>query len=329
MRSLAGKMVGVILAAGKGTRMQPFASLLPKPILPVCNRPLLEYQLEMMKACGLTEVFIVIEHRGLAIVSALGDGHRQGIAIHYVEQTDTLGLAHALGRLEEHIHSPFLLFLGDIYFVTESLRPLMEEVLSGQANANLVSKIETDPEMVKRNFVIIEDGDGRVRRVIEKPRYTQSRLKGCGLYVFDQHVFDAVRRTPRTAMRDEYEITDTIQILIDDGLVVRHQPIVKHDSNLTKPEDLLGINLMELARRGQSKLVGQGVELARGTTVHNSVIGDGVKVQHPIRIADSMIFPGVVVTAESDLDHVIVEQSNIVYCHGGSAGWSQVSPTRS
>lgn len=91
--------------------------------------------------------------------------------------------------------------------------------------------------------------------MIEKPRNVNSQLKGCGLYVFDPHIFDAIRRTPRTAMRDEYEITDTIQILINDGYMVHHQPIVERDLNLTKPDDLLTINLIELARAGLTRLV--------------------------------------------------------------------------
>lgn len=324
MDSLAGKMVGVILAAGKGTRMYPFSDSFPKPILPVGNRPLLEYQLEIMKACGLSDVFIVIGHRGYSIVGALGDGSRQGMAVRYVEQADTLGLAHALGKLEAHITSPFLLFLGDIYFIADDLRPLMEEVLSGRVNANLVSKFESDPEMIKRNFVIIEDGPGRVRRVIEKPRYVRSQLKGCGLYVFDQHIFDAVRRTPRTAMRDEYEITDSIQILIDDGLVVSHRPVVRYDLNLTEAEDLLAMNLMDLARRGLSTVIGEGVRMPAGTAVENSVIGDDVTVRHPVRIKNSVVFPGVTVESASDLENVIIEGENTVYCKGRGVPWRQV-----
>ena len=112
-------------------------------------------------------------------------------------------------------------------------------MLSGEVNANLVSMYEPDPEMVRRNFVIQADEQGRVHAVIEKPRYVDSQLKGCGLYVFDPHIFDAIRRTPRTAMRDEYEITDSIQILINDGYITHHHPIVERDLNLTKPADLL------------------------------------------------------------------------------------------
>ena len=173
--------IGVILAAGKGTRIQPLSELTPKPILPVCNRPLLDCQLEMMKACGISEVLIVIGNLGYAIVNALGDGSHRDMKITYVEQTETLGMAHALGRLETLIASPIMLFLGDIYFVAEAatLREMIAEVVTGKVHANLITKIEPDPEAVKRNFAVIEDGKGRVLRVVEKPRYVENQIKGC------------------------------------------------------------------------------------------------------------------------------------------------------
>jgi len=308
------KMIGVILAAGRGTRMYPFSETLPKPILPIGNRRLLDYQIDVMKRCGISEVLIVIGHMGYAIVDALGHGEQHKVAIRYVEQRETLGMAHALGMLEQYIESPFMLFLGDIYFVTDDLRPLMEEVLSGTVNANLVSKIETDPEMIKRNFAIIESAPGRVAQVIEKPRYVRNQVKGCGLYIFDQHVFDAIRRTPRTAMRDEYEITDSIQIMINDGHTVCHRPVAKDDRNLTVPEDLLEINLIEMARRGLDKLIGRDVQMPAGTVVEHSVIGDGVVLRHPIRIRNSLIFPGVRVDANNDLEQVILDGVTTVHC---------------
>ena len=91
-----------------------------------------------------------------------------------------------------------MLFLGDIYFVAEAatLREMIAEVVTGKVHANLITKIEPDPEAVKRNFAVIEDGKGRVLRVVEKPRYVENQIKGCGLYIFDQRVFDAIRRTP-------------------------------------------------------------------------------------------------------------------------------------
>src|SRR5688572_25441810 len=296
-------MVGVILAAGKGARMYPFSERSPKPILPILNRPLLSHQIEVMRECGIADIHIVVGHLGYQVASTFGDGSQYGVRIHFVEQESTLGLAHAVGALESRVQLPFLLMLGDIYFHLKApLRPLIDQVLQGDTNANLVSMYEPDPAMVRRNFIIDANAKGRVQRVIEKPRYVSSQLKGCGLYVFDQHIFDAIRRTPRTAMRDEYEITDSIQILINDGYVVRHRPIVERDLNLTKPEDLLTINLIELGRRGLPRLVGEHVVAPEGVRIERSVVGDGVVIRHPIRISNSVIMPNVIVDAAQDLD---------------------------
>jgi len=320
MAKLDQRMVGVILAAGKGARMYPFSERSPKPILPILNRPLLAHQIEVMRDCGITEVHIVVGHLGYQVASAFGDGSGYGVHIHFVEQESTLGLAHAVGALESRIQVPFLLMLGDIYFHLKApLGPLCEQVLSGEVNANLVSMYEPDPEMVRRNFVIQADAQGRVHKVIEKPRYVDSQLKGCGLYVFDPHIFDAIRRTPRTAMRDEYEITDSIQILINDGYVTHHHPIVERDLNLTKPADLLVINLIELARNGLDKLVDESATLPPGTQIEQSVIGKGVVLQHPIKISNSVIMPGVTVNASTDLDSVVMDGEHTVYCPGVAA----------
>ena len=97
---------GVILAAGHGSRMGPFGEFLPKPIVPICNRPLLSYQLDYMRAMGVVEVFIVIGHLGHRIMETVGDGKDDGLTIRYIEQEQRLGLAHAVGQLERHLDRP-------------------------------------------------------------------------------------------------------------------------------------------------------------------------------------------------------------------------------
>lgn len=316
MTSTRGKVMGVILAAGKGTRMYPFSETLPKPILPVCNEPLLATQLAFLRGYGVTDVIIVIGHLGYAIVDALGDGTDHGVSIRYVEQNETLGMAHAIGKLEKYVDSPFVLLLGDIYFATDDLAPMIDAVVSGEINGCLASKLEPDPDMIKRNFAIIESEPGVVKRVIEKPRYVRSSIKGCGLYIFDQNVFDAIRRTPRTAMRDEYEITDSIQIMIDDGHDVRHSPVVHTDMNLTFPEDLLRVNMMELRHRGLDRLVGDGVSMDPEMVIERSVVGDDVEFAHPFRLRNSVVFSGAKVRQSSDQDLVIIHGGNTIHCEG-------------
>ncbi len=307
-------LVGVILAAGKGTRMAPFSQRFPKPLLPICNRPILEYQIEYMKRAGIREIILVIGHLGYSIARYFGDGDALGVKIRYVEQEETLGIAHAVGRLEPYISSPFLLFLGDIFFITEDLSVMIRQMTEKEASAVLAVKMEEDPEAIKRNFAVRMNEDGFVTRVIEKPRYVTNRLKGCGLYLFDLHIFDAIRRTPRTAMRDEYEITDSIQILVDDGFPVTTSNIVKRDMNVSFPHDLLLCSLEVLKHQGQSHVVGKNCELHPDAVLDQAVIGNNVKVTQPIRIHQSMVFNNTTVSTQADLERCIMTPETLIEC---------------
>jgi dTDP-glucose pyrophosphorylase len=303
---MSRELKGVILAAGKGSRMFPFNEDYPKPLLPVCNQPLIEYQISQMKEVGIRDIFILIGTYGFKIAGAIGDGSRLGVKVHFVEQGETLGIAHALGRLEKHLNAPFLLFLGDIFFVTGKLGMLPEEFFSKSLQGVLATKIEAHPEAIRRNFAVVENAEGLVTRVIEKPRYVVNNVKGCGIYLFDLPIFDAIRRTPRTAMRDEYELTDAIQILIDDGYKVSAQNVIDDDINLTYPEDVLKINLYELERRGLGSLKGEGFCAPEGCTLASSIAGNRVVIRNPIEIRDSVIFDNSEVTARTGLRNVIV-----------------------
>jgi dTDP-glucose pyrophosphorylase len=304
-------LLGVILAAGQGTRLQPFSERHPKPILPILGKPLLQYQIECLRELGVRRVIIVIGHLGFAIVRALGDGRALGVDIEYVDQGRTLGIAHAVSKLEPLVDRPFMLFLGDIFFVHDDLARMVAMLGEDGVRGVLAVKDEPSIEAVRRNFVVREDADGFVRRVIEKPQHPPSMLKGCGLYLFDPVFFDAVRRTPRTAMRDEYELTDAIQIFVDDGHRVRAARVVRDDLNLSYPADLLDINLKLL---GDRNLIGRDVRLAPDCRVERSVILDGATVTHPIAIRDTLVFPGVTVTSTSDLRRVIVTAEGVIEC---------------
>jgi dTDP-glucose pyrophosphorylase len=304
-------ILGVILAAGKGTRIHPFSERYPKPILPILGKPLLQHQVECMRDIGIRRVIIVIGHLGFEIVRTLGDGRALGVELEYVEQGPTLGIAHAVSKLEGHVDRPFMLFLGDIFFVHEDLSRMVEMLGRDNVRGILAVKDEPSAEAICRNFVVIENEQGFIKRVIEKPRFPPSRLKGCGLYLFDPHFFDAVRRTPRTAMRDEYEITDAIQIFIDDGHLVRAARVIREDLNLSFASDLLDINLKLLGERNQ---IGKDVRLPLGCTIERSVIMDGATIEHPIAIRDSLVFPGVTVSTPFDLRRVVVTPSEVIEC---------------
>ncbi len=291
------ELMGVILAAGKGTRMRPFSEHWPKPVLPVLGKPLMAYQLEMLAALGVRRVVVVIGHLGHEVVRALGDGSSFGVSIQYVEQEEMLGIAHAVSRLEAHVDRPFFLFLGDIFFVTENLGAMVERFHAGGLGGVLACKREGNLEAIKRNFVVLTDADGVVHRVVEKPRHPRTDLKGCGIYLFDQAFFDAVRRTPRTAMRNEYEITDSIQIFLDDGYKVEAAEVVRADMNVSYPADLLDLNLLLLQQSGKPEWTAGDVEVARDSRLVRSVAMAGARVGGGCELTECLLFPGADVPA--------------------------------
>jgi dTDP-glucose pyrophosphorylase len=307
-------LLGAILAAGRGSRMEPFGGSYPKPILPICNKPLIVYQIELMRSMGIDEILVLLGHRGFEIAKVLGDGRRFGARIRYVEQTELLGLAHAVGRFEPYLDRPIVLFLGDIFFEAKDLNKLRELFEEQKGGAVLATKDEPDPEKIRRNFSVTLSDEGYVTRVVEKPRYTSNRLKGVGVYLFDLTIFDAIRRTPRTAMRDEYEITDSIQVMIDDGLPVRTADVIEDDVNLTTPSDLLWLNLRRAKVCSSADLVGPETRLHEGVTIENSIIGARVTVTHPITIRQSVVFEGTYLDSTESIAQSIVTPEVVVDC---------------
>ena len=306
------QIVGAILAGGRGVRMAHFADRHPKPLLPILNRPLMVHQIERLSAAHIDEIFVVVGHLGYEIARVLGDGAAYGVRLHYVEQAETLGIAHAVGQLERHIAAPFMLVLGDIYFVTPGLSAMVDQFTAGGYHGVLAVKEEPDEDAIRRNFAVIQNDDGTVRRVIEKPRYVANRLKGCGLYLFDLPIFDAIRRTPRTAMRDEYEITDSIQILINDDYRVGVAPVIDDDLNLTVPRDVWLCNLNLLRNKGLDRLVADSAKVHPGATIEESILGEDVVVSQPVRIERSVIFDRCEI--RRDVSDAIVTPETFVDC---------------
>jgi dTDP-glucose pyrophosphorylase len=306
----------VILAAGKGTRIYPFSDSFPKPILPIANKPIIQYQIELMAKMGVKEIIIVIGHLGYEIVRKIGQGDDFGVRIKYVEQKSTLGIAHAVGALESYIDSPFIMFLGDIYFITNTIEKLFQKMEEEKLQCVLATKVENDIDKIKRNFSVQTDDNGFVNRVIEKPRHSSNKLKGCGIYLFDLQIFDAIRRTPRTAMRDEYEITDSIQILINYGGRVKSLNVIEDDMNLTYPHDLIDINMAELRRRNLDNIIGVNTEINPEAHLINCVIGNGVKISNPLTLTNCVAFDNVTMDTNSDLTQSIITTERIINYQG-------------
>ena len=309
---------GVILAAGKGSRMQPFSEHWPKPLLPVLGKPLMVYQLEMLVSLGVRDVVVVIGHLGQEIVRALGDGSRYGVKIRYVEQGEVLGIAHAVGKLEPHLDRPFFLFLGDIYFATANFAAMVEPLRQGRAQAVLACKREPDIAAMRRNFAVMVGAVGYVARVIVKPTYPRTDLKGCGIYLFDLEFFDAVRRTPRTALRNEYEITDSIQLFVEAGHKVMPAEVVVEDVNVSYPADLLALNLQLLRESGAANWCAPGARIAASAKLEHVVAMDGAAIGAGASLRECLLFPGAEVPAGHTARRSIFIPGSELRCDGAA-----------
>jgi dTDP-glucose pyrophosphorylase len=312
-----------LLAAGKGSRMDSLSKFLPKPMLPVGNKPLLVHQIELLRQLGITDIHVLIGHKGYEIARVLGNGSQYGVSINYVEQTEMLGIAHAVGQLESVVDKPFMLFLGDIFFVPKDLESMVTRFEEQAGGAVLAVKMEPDTLAIRRNYSVQMNDEGRVVRVIEKPRHVPNKLKGVGLYLFDLTMFDAIRRTPRTAMRDEYEITEAIQVLINDGEFVSAVEAVHDDVNLTFPADVLRVNMeyLETVRAAVGdNLVGDGADIHPGATLKNSVVGAGVKITAPATLENCVLFDGATVDCAHSYRNSLFMGDKVVGCQARSEG---------
>lgn len=211
--------VGVIPAAGRGNRIVdlPLTRILPKPMLPILNRPILEYVIRNMKTLGVKTVYMIVGYKGGIIREYFGSGADWDIEIEYLEQNNPKGIAQAIGLAENYISEPFLVILGDDLTATKTLDSFARTF--GKNNAWAVEAVipENDVEALKRTCCVTIEDDGRIKEITEKPTNPTSKLRGVGFYLFDPVVFDFIRKTSVSPRRNEKEITDTMQLIAREG----------------------------------------------------------------------------------------------------------------
>ena len=287
---------GVILAAGEGRRMGGLGAVWAKACLPVCNRPLVHHHLDLLNEMGVSEVVIVVGYRGPEVMAAAAEHEtvKSGaLSITRVEQPERRGIAHALLCAKPLIRDHMVVVLGDTYFVPEALnRPI--SMLSGSGaplGAVLTVRRERDPKQICRECTVRFDGAGHLLRIQEKPDTPFNDLKPCGMYFFGPRIWDAINQTPPSALRDEVEITDAIQTLVDLGIAVGHAPTVSRDVNINVPRDLLAANLLELSRRGESVDVHPSAEVSADAVLDQVVVGPEAYLGPGVELSRALVLP--------------------------------------
>ena len=233
--------LGVLPGAGRGVRAYPRTEYVPKVLLEVAGKPLLVRNIEILRdELQITDLIVLIGHLGDAVRALIGDGSELGVRVRYVEVGDPgIGLARGLYLAKGLIDEPFVTILGDELYLGSNHRELrdLSDPLSDSWDAVCAYQTTDDPRLVKKNYSIEIDDEGFVRNVEEKPEAVTGSLLGCGTYVFRPSIFDAIDRTPPSARSGRVELTDVLQLLVNEGRRVRAFALSGSYVNINSTED--------------------------------------------------------------------------------------------
>ncbi|HJV46417.1 MAG TPA: glucose-1-phosphate thymidylyltransferase, partial [Bacillota bacterium] len=304
-------MKGLILCAGKGTRLQPYSFSQPKTMLPVANKPVLEYCIENLLRQGIEEIGIVINPGQEVIRQKIGNGERFKARIQYIIQREQKGISHAIKQAQEFIgNHPFVLLLGD-NLIAEDLKTLISSYRKDQSEGAIMLAPVEKPQ----DFGVAEIKGNEIVSLQEKPMQPKSNLAVIGAYLFESIIFKAIHEISPSP-RGEYEITDAIQWLMNQGYKISYT--ITHDlySDIgTVPR------WMDANQWMMKKHVGEQVILGRETVVENCIFQGPVMIGENCILKNAEIGPFVAVENDCTIENgkidmsILLEKSTISQFH--------------
>ncbi len=272
-------MKAVVLAAGEGKRMRPLSYTRPKVMVPLASKPILEHVLVEIREAGIKDFVFIVGYQDQAIRTYFGDGGRWGVNITYMTQRKQQGTADAVRIVERAVGERFLLVNGDAIVRREDIR----SVIAHDGNAMALVELEDTTDMG-----VVEVGDGRVIRIHEKISPPPSKLVNAGVYFLTKDIFRAIAETPKSP-RGEYELTDSLQHLIDRGIPVGYRMIGPW-LNISYPWDMLKANetlLGEMKPENHGEVEGGAVLKGAVSIGKGTVIRSGSYIVGPVIIGEN------------------------------------------
>ena len=329
------KMKALILAAGEGKRMRPLTYERPKVMLPIAGKPIIEHLLEEVKEVGIDDFIFVVGYHDETIRDYFGNGERWDINLEYVTQKTQLGTADALRKAEELVENQFLMLNGDTIVSAKDIK----KVINNGVNMVLgVIEVE-NPE----DYGVVETEGGRITKIHEKMRVPISNLVNAGVYALDKSIFGVLSKTDKSK-RGEFELTDSLQLLIESGEALLWEKI-EHWLDLSYPWNLLTANeflignisplnrgeVEENVTIGGKVSIGEGTVIKSGTYIEgpafigdncligpnsyiraNTSIGDNCHIGNAVEVKNSVIMDGTKIPHLSYLgDSVIGSRCNL------------------
>ncbi len=306
-------MKGIILHGGSGTRLRPLTHTGPKQLIPIANKPVSQYALEDLIACGIRDIaFVLGDIHPEKVKEYYGDGSKFGARFEYITQGEPLGIAHAVGLCRSFAQdSDFIVYLGD-NLIKGGIKKYAQEFEGSNASATVLLTKVKDPS---RFGVATLDGHGTLVSLQEKPKEPKSNLALTGIYLFRPAIFEMIGKL-NPSWRNELEITEAIQLLLKQGKRVSYHIVEGWWKDTGTPEDILESNrliLDDLQPRKEGGVEEGGFIQGRVAIGENSKIGKGAIVRGPSIIGrDTIIESGVYVGPYTSIgNHVTIKRGEI------------------
>lgn len=213
----------VLMCGGLGTRLRPWSYVIPKPLFPIGERPILELLLERLRLHGITEIFLSVGYKAEFIEFQLKDGHHLGVNLQYVHEPEPLGTAGALTLLKDQLKRPFLMMNGDLVTHLD-----FGKLYDFHREQRAEITVGTKAYQVQVPYGVVEDDQGAVTRLVEKP--TQTMWINAGIYVINPSALALI--PPR-----RFDATSLIQAAMDDGRTVCSYHISEYWMDIGQIED--------------------------------------------------------------------------------------------
>ena len=289
-------MKGIILHGGHGTRLRPLTHTGPKQLLPIANKAMSQYALEDLKTAGITEIGIIIgDVYPEKVKEYYGTGEKFGVKITYIYQDEPKGISHAIRLCKDFIgNDKFIVYLGD-NVLRRNLIDYTKKFQSSNSDAMILLCKVNDPQ----RFGIAEldqNDSGKIKKIVEKPKVPPSDLAVIGIYFLTPKIFDIIDRL-KPSWRGELEITEALQMLMDDGNKIEYETVTGWWKDTGTPEDIIHANKLVLDSIGTENqfLIDSDAEIKDNVVVGTgTLLDDESSIVGPVIIGKNCsIGPGV------------------------------------
>lgn len=317
-------MKGILLHGGHGTRLRPLTHTGPKQLLPIANKPMSQYCIESLRDAGITDIAIIVGGIGANKVEEYyGTGKKFGVDLTYIRQEIPLGIAHAIRLCKDYINNEkFVVFLGD-NIIQKSIASYVKNFQNSNVDATILLCEVNNPT----RFGIADVKNGKIIKIMEKPKNPPTNLAVTGIYFLTPLIFDVIDDL-KPSWRNELEITDALQMLLERNYKIAYHMITDYWKDTGTPEDIINANASVLknsqsyfqGKKEDNVLINGNVMVGAGTLIKNSaqiigpvIIGENCFIDSSTRIGPNTSIGNNSRLSKCDVENSIIMENCVIY----------------